>query len=74
MFKNREIRVSLAKKNNDEAPATVALPMDDPEVMKNIMKEYVVKTAIVIGAVVAVNLVVSAACQIAVSAMQANSK
>lgn len=71
-FKNRAVQVSLVKKSDDHASDTVEVKTVEPEQIAEIAKDFVVKTAIVVGCVLVVSFVLSAACEIAVTAAKAN--
>ena len=72
-FKNRAVQVSLVKKNDDVTPDVEASKNQTAEITK-IAGGMIKETLIVAGVIVGVTLVLNAACQIAVNALDANDK
>lgn len=73
MWKNRAVQVSLVKKNTDVTPDAENSQTDPAEIAK-IAGGMIKETLIVAGVIVGVALVLNAACQIAVNAMNADDK
>lgn len=75
MFKNREVRIRLAKTQENEMDdqTTNVIPVD-PETIAKIATDYTVKTIGAIGIVIAGHKVLSTICDIAVVAAKAKFK
>ncbi len=75
MFKNRAVQVKLVNTKHDEnvAEPTSVMAVDPAEIAQ-IATEYTLKTIGAIGAVIAANKVLTAACDIAVLAAKAKFK
>jgi hypothetical protein len=74
MFRNREIRIKLAKTNapTEETSDTKTFPFEDPEVMKDIAVDFLKKTAVVVGCVLVVSTVLHTLSEIAINASKKN--
>ena len=72
-WNNRAVQVSLVKKTDDVMPDAEGSKTETAEIAK-IAGGIIKETLIVAGVVVAANLVLNAACQIAVNALNANDK
>lgn len=72
-LKNRAVQVTLVKKNDDATPNAEASKTETTEIVK-IAGGMIKETLIVAGVIVGVSLVLNAACQIAVNALNADDK